>query len=940
MPPKPPPDFKKIKAKVGKRAPKQLNLTETSFRAASLSLREQAVQVEKHNDALISSRGRSISELSTQLQHPARAVRISAAKGLRDILSHIQDNSSVRQNVSLWVNICSKCLVDEEDEVRTLSLAMLKHLLLQLANSNDLIPLSGFIIAFVSSTLNSLDKSTRRDGAEAVALLSRYVPHLVRPYISTKLLPAFVRILVDYRVTAQRTSQQPANDASKSNQKTKKRKRNTATAKTTSTNGQQSMILEALLFLLEAAVGKEDEDEDCLTVPKRYRMTLEHTPISTNSLFLSKSNTRHRVGPVTSFRKLLHSTGSMEGDDAFATSSTQHQSISLDFAKEFILKLRDKFVEVTQKGFMFNDEAYRLSWEDLQIAYRLLRCMNLFWKTYGKSIASRLVTGGEEAVRFKKQCGQLLHLILEHFPLYDDGSPNSKAKNANFEVCSTVLCMCTSLRGVWEDQKVSTSIKQVTNYVHSQLEMRLNDTDNTESSQDIVSTPTIQVISILLIDGESLWGAGKAVFDQLRTLFHSAFFSDKEMFNENTARSKVGRAAAILAIALIEQSSVSGDFDMTYPSETSKTIEIFPRYLNAWKGDFERESFSVLSFLLQIAQQSGNVGSPLLHSIRQSVEPLFVDSHTPNGNSIFETMSPTVQHLAISLTLALGPPTELIIKGLASSCARCLHKSDGPLLSPEFAAFIVWSIHCSRKTIRMQSYICFLVDSTGLLEIGNEKWWDDNKPDHVVKSEMLQALDSALANVVTCLMQCGSKKVLPTLHTLLSKLMEPGDLSCKTSKAVWIRAAVSFLAAFSMDIARDDSSVTLTRLLPEHMVELLMAALERFFQHSRQQQLTNIESWIKPFFVLFASESELFNSFFHSQFVRLGTMDSTEQAKTIDMIHNLLQNDMMMERVHADADNLLKVLQAVCLSMSGSRLDKRSECLIKYLQNRKASFSA
>ncbi|GAX15459.1 hypothetical protein FisN_8Lh238 [Fistulifera solaris] len=813
---------------------------------------------------------------------------------------------------------------------------MLKHLLLKLVNINELVPLSGFIIAFVASTLNSLDKSTRRDGAEAVALLSRYVPHLVRPYISTKLLPAFVRILVDYRVTTQRTSQQQSTETSES--KAKKRKRNAGKTAQQSTNGQQSVILEALLLLLEAVAGNDDADEDFLSIPERYRMTSEHQPMSTNSLFVSKSSAQHNVGPTTSFRDLLHSTKST-GDDAFATSSLPQQIISLDFAKEFLFKLRDKFVEVTQKGFIFNEEAYRLSWEDLQITYQLLRCMNLFWKTYGPSIASTLVAGGEEVARFKKQCGQLLHLILEHFPFYDDGSPNSRAKDANFEVSSTVLCMCTSFRKVWDDHQVSTAIKHVTNYVHSKLKMRLNDLDNTESSQDMVSAPTIQVLSILLLDGESLWGAGTAVFDQLRTLFHRAFFSHKEMFNENIARSKVGRAAASLAIALIEQSYGPENCDITCSSETSKTVEILPSYLNAWKGDFERESFSVLSCLLQIAQRSGNVGSPLLQSIRQSVEPLFVDSHTRSENSIFETMSPILQHLAISLILTLGPPTELIIKGLASSCARCLHKSDGPLLSPDFATFIVWSIHSSRRTIRMQTYICFLVDSTGLLEICNEKWWDDNKPDHVVKSEKLQALDGALANVVTCLMQCGSKKLLPTLHTLLSKLLESGDALFKTSEAVWIRAAVSILAAFSMDIVRDDASVNLTRLLPQSMVELLLAALGRFVQHSRQEQLTNIESWMKPVFVLLVSESELLNQFFHAQCASLGTMDSTEQAKAVDVILNMLQNDIMMKRVHEDVDNLLKVLQAVCLSMSKSKLGKRSESLFKHLEsvrNRKA----
>ena len=83
-------DFKRLKAKVGKRAPKAVNATETSFRTSSLHIQKQTVEsnsFKKKKDIgneeiytvedlqLISSRGKLLSTLLVQLNHPSPSMR-------------------------------------------------------------------------------------------------------------------------------------------------------------------------------------------------------------------------------------------------------------------------------------------------------------------------------------------------------------------------------------------------------------------------------------------------------------------------------------------------------------------------------------------------------------------------------------------------------------------------------------------------------------------------------------------------------------------------------------------------------------------------------------------------------------------------------------------------------------------------------------------------
>ena len=84
-------DFKRLKAKVGKRAPKKLSETDTKFKSAKVKVQSQTIAngaettVSQHGD-MVSSRGKHFSQLMSQLNHPAANARNSAVQGMKDVI--------------------------------------------------------------------------------------------------------------------------------------------------------------------------------------------------------------------------------------------------------------------------------------------------------------------------------------------------------------------------------------------------------------------------------------------------------------------------------------------------------------------------------------------------------------------------------------------------------------------------------------------------------------------------------------------------------------------------------------------------------------------------------------------------------------------------------------------------------------------------------------
>ena len=120
-------DFKRLKAKVGKRAPKKLNATDTSFKTGSIratsekqakSLADNIVddkQINSNNQVLeavsdiVSTKvgGKTLQELIQQLvDHPSPSARKSALTGIRDVIQIVTDFMSgavVDRNVGLHI---------------------------------------------------------------------------------------------------------------------------------------------------------------------------------------------------------------------------------------------------------------------------------------------------------------------------------------------------------------------------------------------------------------------------------------------------------------------------------------------------------------------------------------------------------------------------------------------------------------------------------------------------------------------------------------------------------------------------------------------------------------------------------------------------------------------------------------------------------------------
>ncbi len=88
--------------------------------------------------------------------------------------------------------------MDQHDTVRQLGLGVLKTILTSATCEEQVMrPFLPLLTAYTTSALNSLDRSTRLDGARAVEILSTSLPSLMGSQAET-LLPAFVTLLSDY----------------------------------------------------------------------------------------------------------------------------------------------------------------------------------------------------------------------------------------------------------------------------------------------------------------------------------------------------------------------------------------------------------------------------------------------------------------------------------------------------------------------------------------------------------------------------------------------------------------------------------------------------------------------------------------------------------------------------------------------------------------------
>jgi len=308
-------DFaKRPRAKVGKRAPAKVNATDTSFKTATVAVRSQGQSLDKSKqqqgkDAtlssakrmeLFSSRGNNLSTLQISLRHHAAPVRASGLRGIRDAVQSLSSLEDAALGVAileanlptLLPHLC-RCWLDDDNGVRNLALNLFGDILKCLSSSAHesedmkcLAPFVPFLCAYASSALNSLDRSTRIDGASIIAMLASAVqsPSFSQLMSSTSsnmssmsselshhvdsLLPSMERLLASVSLGRRASCSGRSAQSQKSNttgvQKRSSGGKNVSSAQTKVSKKESresstaDSILLSLAFLLRASLGPDD----------------------------------------------------------------------------------------------------------------------------------------------------------------------------------------------------------------------------------------------------------------------------------------------------------------------------------------------------------------------------------------------------------------------------------------------------------------------------------------------------------------------------------------------------------------------------------------------------------------------------------------------------------------------------------------------------------
>lgn len=887
------PDFKRIKAKVGKKAPKPVNETDTTFRSASINVQKQTVADREigDNKTLVTARGRSIQELTLQLQHPASAARLSASRGLKDLVLGKQTSPEVVQKfLSVLIPAIARCCVDEDDDVRELGLGVLREMIQKLnlvADGNTSISLRPFIpllIAFVASALNSLDKRTRLDGAAALQILSNAVPILVAPY-AIDVFPAFVRILSDRSLQNQGVKTEIENGSSTKGGGKNRSKRSQSPGK--SAKGGQHIVLQSLVSLLQSvntlwrvSRGTMSQQVQALADPDLIFATGGR---SRNALFLEGRYSQRRnlltISSMKDFPSLNELEVHSDQNNPLAKGDTNVKKLLPAPATDLLGKLRDAFVETSQSTTTQDQGTYLV----------LARAFRLFWESYGNDIFGRYEST-DEWEKLRKICLQIKSLILDVFPLRGVALAKEALEEANADLCLLLVGMSSEVLLQNEKEEWTESVLV---YVKSSLEKY-------QTAPDDASRTLMDIFSqLLFLRSGDEFVLGKEPRASMMDSVCSVFFPDGAV-DPSIACSTGGRQAILLVREVFE--SFNYEIERVEAEFGAAAVIIskgLSHYLTAWGSSFPSDSSSVMLLLHDIVRRIDDPNHSLIIDLRSQLEPI-VESRSVkgsgklSGSSILERYpSAHLQRLTVGLFAMLGAPTAKIMAGLSKICARCHSNMDKDCVTQDVATLIMGSLHANRKTMPMQSYLSFIVECTGLTKVEEaalvaKDLIKENTTEARLNWKRILELDTGIQEACRCFTDCGSVKVLPMIFPLLLTWLASSDPAVMTNRdALKTRAALCFLAIFSFDLKSASAHDSIYSLLKDGSEEVVMSAVCRFAQHSPTTPETEAglaTATIRPLLAIFQSEQTLFPKTFAALARDLETMEGAAQANVLTFL--------------------------------------------------------
>ncbi|KAG1657712.1 hypothetical protein FOA52_002516 [Chlamydomonas sp. UWO 241] len=169
-------DFKRIKAKVGKKLKKAANETNVSFKSAVINLPAQTVQAEKDGIA-VNHQNLTLSELLVQTGHYSEKARKAALSGLCDLFAkHPQE---LPQNTHAFFTKVTERVADGDAGVRQALRVLLSEHAFNKLPPGAIRPFMPVLMAHVASAMTNLNMNVRLDALNFLGVLMDYVPQLV-----------------------------------------------------------------------------------------------------------------------------------------------------------------------------------------------------------------------------------------------------------------------------------------------------------------------------------------------------------------------------------------------------------------------------------------------------------------------------------------------------------------------------------------------------------------------------------------------------------------------------------------------------------------------------------------------------------------------------------------------------------------------------------------
>ncbi|XP_047136384.1 testis-expressed protein 10 homolog isoform X1 [Hydra vulgaris] len=251
-------DFNKVKFKVGKHKPRGGNVTDTSFRTATINI---SAQLEVRN-VPTNKRNLSLKDLLNQVNHYNATIRHEAMLGMLDLF---QSHPKVmHEQLSVWIPKVFERLSDTDSVVRHSLFICVKYAM-NIFEENEIVPFYKIMIAYICCGMTHINEGVQLDSLNILDILLTKFPEAFIPFWK-KVLTNFMDL-----ISKQSSKQTSASQSVRGTKvKTKGREMNTVVGGKLSSVKGREQILEKLYKMLKVMLTyqqsllKKNEKCDCI----------------------------------------------------------------------------------------------------------------------------------------------------------------------------------------------------------------------------------------------------------------------------------------------------------------------------------------------------------------------------------------------------------------------------------------------------------------------------------------------------------------------------------------------------------------------------------------------------------------------------------------------------------------------------------------------------